>query len=129
MFHYLIYEEASSYWLFCHCICFCSRTISGCQIVSILLFFFIAFFSHTVLVHVLSIWKTSVSVELQDRVKHYKQVQKDSSKKAKQLEDKLKNAKSLQEEALKNAENEMKVLKRKSEESRAQWKQREQVRH
>lgn len=65
-------------------------------------------------------------VELQDRVKHYKQVQKDSSKKAKQLEDKLKNAKSLQEEALKNAENEMKVLKRKSEESRAQWKQREQ---
>jgi hypothetical protein len=68
-------------------------------------------------------------VELQDRVKHCKQVQKDSSKKAKQLENKLKDAKSLQEEALKNAENEMKVLKRKSEESRAQWKQREQVIH
>jgi len=77
----------------------------------------------------LNVWRTSVSVELQDRVKHCKQVQKDSSKKAKQLEDKLKNAKSLQEEALKNAENEMKVLKKKSEESRAQWKQREQVMH
>jgi hypothetical protein len=68
-------------------------------------------------------------VELQDRVKHCKEVQKDSSKKAKELENKLKNAKSVQEQALKNAENEMKTLKRKSEESRAQWKQREQVIH
>jgi uncharacterized protein YgiM (DUF1202 family) len=56
-------------------------------------------------------------------------VQKDNSKKAKELENKLKDAKSLQEQALKNAENEMKELKRKSEESRTQWKQREQVRH
>jgi TolA-binding protein len=77
--------------------------------------------------HVLKIWRLPVSVELEDRLNHCKQVQKDSSKKAEELEKKLKNAKSIQEQALKNAENEMQMQKRKSEESRAQWKQREQV--
>jgi uncharacterized protein YgiM (DUF1202 family) len=66
-------------------------------------------------------------VELEDRVTHCKQVQKDSSRKAKELENKLKDAKSIQEQALKDTENEMKILKKKSEGSRAQWKQREQV--
>lgn len=66
-------------------------------------------------------------MELEDRLNHCKQVQKDSSKKAEELQNKLKNAKSIQEQALKDAENEMKMQKKKSEGSRAQWKQREQV--
>jgi hypothetical protein len=68
-----------------------------------------------------------VSAELEESVKHCKQVQIDSSKKAKELESKLKDANSIQENALKDAEMEMKELKRKSEESRSRWKQREQV--
>lgn len=66
-------------------------------------------------------------MELEDRLNHCKQVQKDSNKKAEELQNKLKNAKSIKEQALKNAENEMKMQKKKSEESRTQWKQREQV--
>jgi uncharacterized protein YgiM (DUF1202 family) len=66
-------------------------------------------------------------VELEERVNRCKQVQVDNSKKAKELENALKDAKSIQEKALKDAENEMKELKRKSDGSRAQWEQREQV--
>ncbi|PSN36598.1 Structural maintenance of chromosomes protein 2 [Blattella germanica] len=46
--------------------------------------------------------------------------------KAKDLENKVKNAKAIQEQALKNAEKEMNLLKKKAEQSRAQWTQREQ---
>jgi uncharacterized protein YgiM (DUF1202 family) len=66
-------------------------------------------------------------VELEERVNHCKEVQRVSSRKAKDLENKLKDAKSIQEKALKDAENEMKEVKRKSEESLSLWKQREQV--
>jgi uncharacterized protein YgiM (DUF1202 family) len=71
--------------------------------------------------------ESPVSVELEERVSHCKQVQVASSQKVKELENKLKDAKSIQEKALKDAENEIKEIKRKSEESRSLWKQREQV--
>jgi uncharacterized protein YgiM (DUF1202 family) len=71
--------------------------------------------------------ESPVSVELEARMNHCKQVQMVSSQKAKELENKLKDAKSIQEKALKDAENEMKEIKRKSEESLSLWKQREQV--
>ncbi|KAJ4435376.1 hypothetical protein ANN_17990 [Periplaneta americana] len=64
--------------------------------------------------------------ELQEKVKHCKEVEIAGNKKAKEIETKLKDAKSFREKALKAAEDEMKALKEKSEESREQWKQREQ---
>jgi hypothetical protein len=66
-------------------------------------------------------------VELEDRVSHCKQVQKVSCQRAQELEHKLKDAKSIQDKALKDAENEMKEIKRKSDESQSLWKRREQV--
>ena len=69
----------------------------------------------------------SVSAELEEKVKHCKQVEESGNKKAKDLESKVKNAKAIQEQALKNAEKDMNALKKKAEDSRTHWKQREQV--
>ncbi|KAJ9600105.1 hypothetical protein L9F63_009616, partial [Diploptera punctata] len=65
-------------------------------------------------------------VELEEKVKHCNEVVETGNKKAKDLENKVKNSKAIQEQALKNAEKEMNVLKKKAEQSRMQWKQREQ---
>lgn len=54
--------------------------------------------------------------------------EREGAKKAAELEKKMKNIKSLRETELKAAENEMNKLKKKSDESRNTWQQREQVR-
>lgn len=64
---------------------------------------------------------------LAKKIEECRRVEKESAKKVTDLENKMKNIKSLRETELKNAENEMKRLKKKSDESRNLWQQREQV--
>lgn len=56
-----------------------------------------------------------------------KEKEKEFVKRVKELEAKVKDAKNLREKELKSAEQEMKRLQKKAEESRSQWKEREQV--
>lgn len=64
---------------------------------------------------------------LAKKIEECRQIEKENAKKVTDLEKKMKNIQSLRESELKNAENEMKRLKKKSDESRNLWQQREQV--
>lgn len=75
----------------------------------------------------MSICCYSFSDELTNRVSECKEKEKEYVNKVKNLEAKVKDAKNLREKELKVAEQEMKRLQKKAEESRDQWKAREQV--
>lgn len=66
---------------------------------------------------------------LNQKIESCLKIEKESSKKVVDLEQKMKNIKSLRDSELKAAENEMKKLKKKSDESRNIWQRREQVRN
>lgn len=67
-----------------------------------------------------------ISAELTKKIEHCKETEATNSKKVKEIEAKMKDAKGHREKQLKEAEAEMKRLKKVADNSRKQWKQREQ---
>lgn len=67
------------------------------------------------------------TAEFEVKVANCKRIQSEGANKVKELENMVKNAKEIRERELKLAEKEMLNLKKKAEDSRAQWLKREQV--
>jgi len=64
--------------------------------------------------------------ELAQRMTTAKNLEKDSTKRAKDIETQLKDAVNIRERQLKEAEDQLKILKKKAEQSRKEWQKREQ---
>ncbi|XP_029659845.1 structural maintenance of chromosomes protein 2 [Formica exsecta] len=64
--------------------------------------------------------------ELNQRITTAKNLEKDSTKRAKDIETQLKDAVNIREKQLKEAENQLDILKKKAEQSRKEWQKREQ---